>query len=249
MRWFSDLLGGLLRGGAEEVGWDDVMTKVVDALAGAAHWGARGQVTFPPAVLVEVAVPEASVDVVRRFLADARFDREAGAALANRCDVAAEAAHVLPQREYDVVAASRLAARVREQAPRSWQLVVQGGDLDGKVLSVPAGAGELGFGRGGEGGSAKGESQLVVCERTAFVSRRAGALAASGAQLEVMARDQGDLLAVRKPDGELVRPSRTARGRVALREGDVIELGDGRGEQLRLLVRRAVAATAAGAPA
>lgn len=243
MRWRSGLLGSLLGGGAQEIGWDDLMAQVVDRLAASAQWGARGEVTFPPALLVEVAVPEVNVEVARRFLSDPRFDREAGAALANRCDVAASA---LPAREYDVVAAKRGVAAsvlVREQAARSWQLLVQGGDLDGQVLIVPAassGPRELGFGRGGEGGKASA-GELVICERTAFVSRRAGALSQSGAQLEVAARDQGDLLAVRRPDGELVRPARTARGKVLLREGDVIEIGDGRGEQVRLVVQRSAA--------
>lgn len=229
MRWLT----GLLRGGADELGWDDVLAKVVDALAAGAHYGARGEVTFAAAVLVEVAAPARSVEVVRRFVADARFDREVGAALSNRCDAAAAA---LPVREYDVVEAARLSALVRERAPRAWQLVVQGGDLDGRVLTLSAGGpSELTFGRGD--GKAPGE--LAICERTAFVSRRAGALHRHGAQLEVAALDQGDLLAVRRADGEVVRPSRTARGRAPLREGDVLELGDGRGALVRVLVRRA----------
>jgi hypothetical protein len=233
MRWLT----GLLRGGADELGWDDVLAKVVDALAACAHYGARGEVTFAAAVLVEVAAPAGSVEVVRRFAADPRFDREVGAALSNRCDAAAAA---LPVREYDVVEAARLSVLVRERAPRAWQLVVQGGDLDGRVLAIPAGAGgqaELTFGRGD--GKAPGE--LAICERTAFVSRRAGALHREGALLEVSALDQGDLLVVRRAEGDVVRPARTARGRAALREGDVLELGDGRGEVVRALLRRAPA--------
>jgi hypothetical protein len=231
MRWLTDFL----RGGSDDLGWDDVLAKVVDELATGAHYGARGEVTFATAVLVEVAAPGKNLEVVRRFVADPRFDREVGAALANRCDAPAAA---LPAREYDVVEAARLSARVSARAPRAWQLVVQGGDLHGRVLELPAASGqaELTFGRGD--GRASGE--LAICEHTSFVSRRAGALTRDGAQLEVAALDQGDLLAVRRggEGGDLIRPSRTARGRANLREGDVIELSDGRGDVVRLLVRR-----------
>jgi hypothetical protein len=57
--------------------------------------------------------------------------------------------------------------------------------------------------------------------------------------LEVAALDQGDELVVRRASGETVRPARTARGRAVLKIGDAIELGDGRGGTIRLLVQRA----------
>jgi hypothetical protein len=234
MRWLKGLLGG----GADELGWDDLIARVVDELARHAHFGARGEVTFASALRVELAVPSASAEVVRRFTADPRFDREVGAALANRCDAPAAA---LPLRAYAVTEAPAgegggeggLRVLAVEQAPPAWQLEISGGDRDGQTLPVPGGAGELVFGRG-EGGGV----DLPICERTAFVSRRAGALHRSGAQLEVAALDQGDHLQVRRGDGEVVRPARTARGRVALREGDSVELGDGRGALVRLALRR-----------
>lgn len=228
MRW----LKGLLRGGADELGWDDLVAKVVDELTRHAHFGARGEVTFAAALRVELEVPAGSVEVVRRFVADPRFDREVGAALANRCDAPAAA---LPLRTYAVAegAGAEVGLRVVERAAPVWQLAVHGGDRDGQLLTVPAGAGELVFGRG-EGGGV----ELAICERTAFISRRAGALHRSGAQLEVAALDQGDHLQVRRADGEVVRPARTARGKVALRPGDTVELSDGRGELLRLVLRQ-----------
>lgn len=234
MRWLTSLL----RGGADELGWDDLIAKVVDELARHAHYGARGEVTFAAALRVELEVPAASAPVARRFVEDPRFDREVGAALANRCDAPAGA---LPLRSYAVAEGGRTRVHAAALAPPAWQLVVEGGDRSGLALAVPAGQGELVFGRsegvvvGGGGGSGV---DLVVCERSAFVSRRAGALHRSGAQLEVAALDQGDHLQVRRGDGELLRPARTARGRVALREGDAIELGDGRGELVRLRLQR-----------
>ena len=226
-------LTGLFRGGQDEVGWDDLITRTVDRLAALAHAGARGQTVFAAEVHVTLAVPATSVEVVRGFVDDPRFDREVGAALANRTDLPVGE---LPLRDYAVVAGERASVTVAERAPRPWQLAIEGGDLTGQVLALPAGVAELTFGRASRAG--EGAVDLVVCAQTGFVSRRAGALHRSGHRLEVAALDQGDLLLVRRADGEVVRPARTARGRVLVREGDAIELSDGRTDAIRLLVRR-----------
>ena len=98
---------------------------------------------------------------------------------------------------------------------------------------------ELAFGRGAWHGADHGaRNDLVVCERTEFVSRRAGRLYRAGHQLEVAALDQGDQLVVRRASGDAIRPSRTARGRAVVGAGDAIELGDGRGGSMRLVVER-----------
>src|SRR5688572_27579591 len=94
MGWFSRLLGD-----SDEVGWDDLRGRTVDALAAMAHHAARGEVVFPADVTVRIVVPARSVAVVRGFTDDPAFDREVGAALANRCDVALAA---LPRRGYRV---------------------------------------------------------------------------------------------------------------------------------------------------
>lgn len=229
MGWLTRLLGD-----ADEVGWDDLRARTVDALAALAHHAARGEVVFPADVTVRIAVPARSVVVVRGFAEDPRFDREVGAALANRCDVALAA---LPRRGYRVEEGERLAVDVHEEAPRAWELAIEGGDHDGRRVAVPA-AGDVTFGRASAAGETRAQNDLAVCAAAAFVSRRAGALHRLGHQLEVSALDQGDLLAVRRTGGEVVRPARTARGRVVVREGDVIELSDGKGESVRLVVRR-----------
>jgi hypothetical protein len=235
MGWLSSLL----RGGEGEVGWEDLVRRAVDRLATLAHDGARGQRVFASEVRVVVTVPERSVEVARGFVDDPRFDREVAASLANRCDVAVTE---LPLREYTVTAGERLEVTASEQAPRPWELAIEGGDLAGRVHPLPAGATHVTFGRGAWHGPDGGvRNDLVVCERTAFVSRRAGALHRAAQHLEVSALDQGDLLIVRRPDGEVVRPARTSRGRVALRPGDVIELSDGRDDAVRLIARRAAA--------
>ena len=43
---------------------------------------------------------------------------------------------------------------------------------------------------------------------------------------------------VRRPSGETVRPARTARGRAVVKPDDTIELGDGRGNLVKLVVTR-----------
>ncbi len=232
-------LTGLLTGGSDEIGWDDLVRRCVGTIAGVAHHGARGAVAFPAEVSVLVAVPAASVEVVQSFVDDLGFDREVGAALANRFDVAVAE---LPVRQYNVIAAERVAVTATEAAPRSWQLTIEGGDLDGHMLSLPPGTSDLSFGRGEwHGGDQQVRNDLVVCERTEFVSRRAGRLFRAGHHLELAALDQGDLLLVRRPTGDVLRPARTARGRVLVRAGDVIELADGNGATVRLHARRVVA--------
>lgn len=227
-------LTGLLRGGSNEISWDDLVRRVVDQVAALRHWGARGAIALPAELVIAIDVPERSLAVVRGFATDPRFDRDVAAMLGNRID---RAPHELPPREYVVGAGARLAIAVREAEPRAWELAIRGGDLDGRTLALPA-AGDIEFGRGsGEGP----RCDAVVCEQTAFVSRRAGRLIRIGQRFEVEALDQGDLLVVRRAGGEVVRPARTARGRVVLAPDDVIELLDGRADAVRIAVRRASA--------
>ena len=231
MGWLSDLL----RGGGDELGWDDLVRRITDAIVPLKRFGPRGEVAFPPEVVVRITVAEGP-DIIQGFVDRPELDREVGAALANRCDVAVEA---LPVREYVVSQADRTAITATEGAPKAWHLAIQGGDLDGKALALPPSWTELAFGRGPWHGADHGaKNDLVICEKTEFVSRRAGRLYRAGHQLEVASLDQGDELVVKRPTGESVRPARTARGRAVLKVDDVIELGDGRGAMVRLVVQR-----------
>ena len=227
-------LTGLLRGGSAEISWDDLVGAVVDRIAELGHWGARGEVALPEELVVTIAVPDKSLGVVRGFVKDARFDPEVSAMVANRVD---RAAHEVPPRDYVVAAGERFGVTVREAEPRTWELAISGGDFAGKTFVLPP-TGDVVFGRGSGAGDGP-RSDLVVCEQTAYVSRRAGRLIRIGHRLEVAALDQGDLLVVRRASGEVVRPARTARGRVLLEAGDVIELADGRADSVRISVRRA----------
>src|SRR5688572_30299180 len=129
--------------------------------------------------------------------------------------------------------------RRREGVAKAGRIAISGGDLDGQTLALPASWSELAFGRGPWHGADHGaRNDLVVCEKTEFVSRRAGRLYRAGHQLEVAALDQGDELVVRRASGDALRPARTARGRASMKAGDAIELGDGRGNTVRLLLER-----------
>lgn len=232
MSWFSDLF----RGGAGELGWDDMIKRVVDEIGRQKRYGARGELVFPSEVVVRITVGEGSVGTVQEMVDRPELDREVGAALANACDVAMDQ---LPRREYVVSAADRTTVTVVEGAPQAWQLVVEGGDRAGALLRLPVGWTEAAFGRGEwHGGDKHARNDLVVCEQTDYVSRRAGRLYRAGHVLEVAALDQGDQLIVKRANGEAVRPARTARGRVVVRAGDAIELTDGRAGTVRLVVQR-----------
>ena len=221
MGWLS----GLIRGGSDELSWDDLIKRIVDVVAEQRRFGQRGEPAFPPELVVRITVP--NVAVVNGFIAKPELDREVAAAVANRCDVEASA---LPSREYLVSAGDRVAVTASEGTPRRWRFGIAGGDRDGQLLEPPDDWKELTFGRG--------PNDLAVCERTEFVSRSAGKLFRAGHQLEVAALDQGDELIVRRASGETIRPARTARGRVTIAAGDSIEVGDGRGGTLRMLVIR-----------
>jgi hypothetical protein len=228
VRWF--------RGGSDEFGWDDLVRQIAEAVAALARHGPRGQVAFPAEVAVRIAVGEGSLAVVRQFVDRPELDVEVGEALANRCDCEPSA---LPMRDYAVVADGATEVTARERDPRPWTLDIEGGDLSGSRLDLPAAFVELRFGRGAwHGPDHHVRNDLVVCERTEFVSRRAGRFTRSGNRLEVEALDQGDALVVQRPGGEQVRPARTARGAVAVGAGDIIELGDRRGAAVRLTLGR-----------
>jgi hypothetical protein len=233
MGWLSNILGG----GSGELGWDDLIRRVVDAIVPLKRFGARGEVMFPMDVTIRITVGQGSVDVVQGFVDKPELDREVGAALANRCDVAVDQ---LPLREYLVSPADRTTVTVAEGAPKAWQVTVEGGDLGGKTLALPAGWAEAAFGRGEWHGSDRSaRNDLIVCDKTEFVSRRAGRLYRAGHQLEVASLDQADELVVRRASGEAIRPARTARGRVAMKPGDAIELtGTRPGEVVRLVITR-----------
>ena len=232
MSWLSDLL----RGGTNELGWDDLIRRVVDEVFRLKRFGARGEVVFPIEVVVRITVGQGSVTTVQELVDRPELDREVGAALANRCDVALDQ---LPRREYLVSPADRTTISVAEGAPRAWQLVVEGGDCAGTMHRFAVGWSEAAFGRGvWHGADQSARNDVIVCETTEFVSRRAGRLYRAGHLLEVTSLDQGDQMIVKRPTGEAVRPARTARGRAVVRPGDTIELTDGRTGTVRLLVTR-----------
>lgn len=232
MGWLSDLL----RGGDDELGWDDLIRRTVDAVAKLRTYGPRGESVFPEDVIVRITVGEGGAAIVQGFIDKPELDREVAAALANRCDLAVDA---LPAREYIVSVADRVSITASEGTVKSWRLVIAGGDRDGETLELPASWTELAFGRGPWHGADHGaRNDLVVCDKTEFVSRRAGRLFRAGHQLEVASLDQADELVVRRAAGETVRPARTARGRAIVKPDDVIELSDGKGGAVRLHVQR-----------
>lgn len=233
MRW----LRSWVKGGTDELGWDDWIRRVTKAVGETAHYGPRGAVAFPAEVEVRVVAPPQSAELAREFLRRPGFDREVGAELANRWDCEPSA---LPLRAYRVEEGEVWEVRAAIAAAEArWTLAVAGGDRDGEVLELPAGRSEVRFGRGPwHGADRQVRNDLVVAGDAAFVSRRAGRLCAAGHLLEVEALDQGDHLAVARAGGEYVRPARAASGRAMLQEGDAIELSGGDELKIRLVLER-----------
>jgi len=217
-------LKGMLRGGDDELGWDDLVRRIVDAVGLLRRFGPKGEVAFPDEVIVRITVGEGSVATIQGFVDRPELDREVGAALANKHDVAVT---TLPARGYVVSAADRTAVTASEGASKPWSLRVE----NGATITFPDGWSEQTFGRGTD-------CDVTIFETTNYVSRRAFRLLRTGNVIEVAALDQGDELVVRRASGDTVRPARTSRGRVALQSDDRIELGDGRGNAVHLTVKR-----------
>jgi len=225
-----------LRGGRDELGFDDLVARAVDAAYEHGHRGERGRMTFPSAVTIRFEAKDASVEVVRRFVHAPEFDGKVAAALANRADTAVSD---LPEREYVVAVGASTRVAATAVTPRPHVLRIRGGDRDGVSTTVASVTRELRFGRGSIHGVDRGvPNDLVLCESAEFVSRRAGRIFVIGSRLEVESLDQGDTLVVRRASGEAIRPARTAKGRVALTAGDAIELPDGRGNAIAILIAR-----------
>ena len=61
MGWLSDLW----KGGSDELGWDDLVRRVVEGVAALKRYGARGEIVFPGEVTVRITVGEGSVASTR----------------------------------------------------------------------------------------------------------------------------------------------------------------------------------------
>lgn len=229
-------LPGFLRGGDDELGWDDLIRRTVKTIGSLAHRGARGRTVFPSDVTVRIAVPIGRLDVMRQFVSKPELDAEVAAGLVNLTDCAVED---LPERDYVVEAADGTSVVASESKPKAWQVRIEGGDLDGSIVELPTSRSELRFGRGRFHGADQSlPNDLVVCERTEFVSRRAGRIVPRGSTMEIESLDQGDAMMVRRTTGEAIRPARTAKGRVPIRTGDAVEIIDPRGSSIRLSFQR-----------
>jgi hypothetical protein len=224
-------LGGLLGGGSDELGWDDLVRRVVRAIGSLARRADRGRVAFPPEVTIDIEVAEGGLEVIRGFVARRELDERVGAALANEhdCDP-----RELPFREYVVRAGRGTKIVAREGSTHAWEITIEGGDRDGQKTRLAASQREVRVGRGEWHGKKEHlRNDMIVCDATDDVSRRAARIVQAGSELEVESLDQGDTLVVRRASGESIRPARTSSGRVAVRSGDVIELGG-----VRCVVRR-----------
>jgi hypothetical protein len=226
----------LLSGGADELGRDDLLRRVVDGCFALKTFGARGAEVFPRSVLVRVQVASGAVELIRNLVEEPAFDREIEARLLNRMVDAQKRA--LPLRRYVVESGERDQVRVEEDGHGALVcLRIEGGDLDGRLLELLSARQEFRLGRGAwHGGDQRIPNDLVVTDSLVFVSRAAAVLRRAGTLFELESRDQRECLAVVRPTGERIRPALSASGRCLVQPGDCIELNDGRGVAIRLFL-------------
>jgi hypothetical protein len=171
-------------------------------------------------------VGEGSVQVIERFVNDPTFDREVEAALRNKLVRARE--DRMPVRRYFVKAGKKTQVSVKESAPKTYQLKIEGGDRAGSTVPMQGEKRVFLVGRGPwHGDDQQVANDIIVSETEKAISRRAARLHRVSGTFELEALDQSEALVVARPDGQRLRPALSASGRVPVQPGDVIEFTDG----------------------
>lgn len=235
MAWWRELWRRTVTGGATEITGDSLARRVVDRIVQLRTRGRRGAIRLPDEVQVTIRVAGGSLQVVRSIIEDPDFDQEIAHRLENRLVDLPKTAH--PLRLYLVEPGEVDEIEVSE-VTRSVQLSfrVLDGDRQGASLRVPTSKRDLRVGRGRLHGSndMSESNDVIVTYEDPFVSRRAARIRRLGRHIRLQALDQGDCLAVERPNGERVRPNRTIEGWAPVRPGDLIEFSDGAGQLVRL---------------
>jgi len=218
-----ELFNGVLQG---ELGQPDLVRRVAEGITALARHAGRGTPVLPPEVEVRIKVGGGSVQVIEQFVQEPAFDREVEARVLN--DLVRLRPEGMPVRRYVVEAAERTSVEVREAPRRRFRLRIEGGDRDGATITLPPARRHYLLGRGEwHGEHQQVANDVVLCEAEKAVSRRAARLHRSTAGLELESLDQQEALVVARADGERLRPSLAASGRVPVGPGDRIEFTDG----------------------
>lgn len=222
MSWL-ERLQGFFSAKDDELGRDMLVRRAIAAIEAQSAWGARGARSLPEEIVLVVAVPEAQVGAAQRLVDDPGLDAALDAELRNH--FADDRADAIPARAWRVVTGADVEVTARAGAARSWRISVSGSEAS----LVLGGAREWRIGRGvWHGGDQSLRNDLVLDDALRFVSRRAARVVREGSGVFIESLDQGDNLLLRRAEGAVVRPSRTASGRIRLEPGDRVELcGDG----------------------
>jgi hypothetical protein len=231
----KSILGGVMDG---ELGHPDLLRRVVDGIAKLKRHADRGVEVLPQEVEVHITVGEGSVQVIERFVSDPAFDREVEAGLRNKLVRARE--DRMPVRRYFVKPGKKTQVVVKEAPPKTYHLVIDGGDRKGTDIPLPGEKRVFLVGRGAwHGDDQQVANDVVVSDGERAVSRRAARLHRAGGHFELEALDQSEALIVMRPDGQRLRPALAASGRVPVHPGDIIEFTDGAKTVLKLHLEEA----------
>lgn len=209
----------------------DLVRAVVDGILALRRRGATGEDVFPAGIIVRVTSP-GSLETLRAFVADTSFDQEVDDRLRNELARPGD----FPARRYAFAVGDQAVLLEEDPAPVLAILEIEGGDRAGTRYPVGTNRKEWRLGRGPWHSEQRLANDIVLADELRWVSRAAAVLRRAGSCFEVEARDQGELLLVLPRGGSPQRPAMTATRRVPVRPGDVLELGDGQGARIRVLV-------------
>jgi hypothetical protein len=212
-------LGGLDR--------DVLLSRITEGILALQRRGSRGRQEFPAGVLIQIQLGEGSIETIHQFLRSDSFERDLEARILNKLTDPGE----LPVRRYEVS---------KVEAPTSLQVledadavlavaVITGGDKAGERILLDVHRKEWRIGRGpihrAEAGK-QASNDIVLTLEEKLVSRAAALLKREGARLVIYPKDQGEFLRVRRANGVVLCPARTADKSAAVKAGDCIEFFD-----------------------
>ena len=231
MRWFEQFKRVALADTDGELGRADLVALATRGILALGRKGTRGDLEFPPGIILRVSAKEGSLETLRGWVADPATEREITARLLNE----RIALSALPARRWEVERGDADGVEVLDDpAPILGVLVVDGGDRDGDRYPIGPARRDWHVGRGRWHADNRVLNDIVLAEVAPWLSRAAAVFRRGPSGFEIESRDQGEFVIVVPQTGTPRRPAMTASGRVPLTVGDRVDFHDGKDARISL---------------